>query len=292
MRTYFFLLFFLIEGNIYAQQDPFYSQFWNTQQRFNPSVTGMKEQNELHVLARWQWVEISGAPKTQLITYGSKLNKLNSGIGFVYEHDQTGFLRNHNVKMNYAYHLKFKDAHHLSFGVAAGTNIQSLNGLLIFPDTSIAYNDRGVGFTSDLGMFYTFKRFDLGLSLTRIAESRALPMSKGMPHYYLYMGHVFGKKEGLQIKPQVFYRYNNGFAAFDLNTLFAYRSIYQLGLTFRNGDSYGITAAYTFKKILNISYSYDTTVSKLNNGVAGGSHEVHLGLCLKHKSSKRNSAAE
>ncbi|MEY4605101.1 MAG: hypothetical protein RIT43_2393 [Bacteroidota bacterium] len=280
MKKWLLLLFVSLSLYSFNQTDPLYAQFWNTQQRFNPAYTGLKEQHEIHALARWQWVDINGAPVSQLVSYGANFKKYTSGIGFVYEHDQIGYLKSDQVKLTYAYHLKFKDEHYLSVGVGAGTNIIALNGVFLYPDssTSVTVDNQGIGFTSDLGMFYTIKRFDAGFSMTRLVESYTSPGFNTSPHCYLYAGYLFGKKEAFQIKPQFFYRLNNGFGALDLSALFAYQSRYFLGATFRNRDAYAITAGYTFKDIINLSYTYELTVSGLNNSVAGGSHEVHLGL--------------
>jgi hypothetical protein len=37
-----------------------------------------------------------------------------------------------------------------------------------------------------------------------------------------------------------------------------------------------------------LGYSYDLTVSKLGNGISGGSHEVSMGLNLKCKKKPKN----
>lgn len=281
MRTLIYICLLSLVQVSFAQQDPLYAQFWNTQQRFNPAFTGLKNEQEAHALARWQWVDINGAPNTQLFTYGIKLSKYNSGVGIVYEHDKIGFTTNHQAKLNYAYHLKFSENHSLSFGAAAGINNVKQSGVLIFPDlSSVNINRTGTGFTSDLGVFYTFKRLDAGFSITRLFESYETASFRGTPHYYFYAGYLFGKKEGFQFKPQLFYRTNNGFSAIDVNALISYKSTYLLGLTYRNRDAFGFSAGYTFKNILNLSYTYELTVSKLNNNVSGGSHEIHLGFQL------------
>ncbi len=281
MRTVIYICFlFLAEGSI-AQQDPLFTQFWNTQQRFNPAFTGLNNEHEAHALVRWQWVEINGAPNTQLFTYGTKLNKFGSGVGFVYEHDHIGFTTNDQVKLNYAYHMTLNENQSLSFGAAAGINSVKQSGIMTFSDqSSVSIDRKGMGITTDLGVFYTLKKLDAGFSMTRLVETYNTTAFTGTPHYYFYTGYLFGKKEGFQVKPQLFCRVNNGFTALDINTLFLYKSSYMMGLTYRNRDAFGFSAGYTFKNILNLSYTYELTVSKLNNNVSGGSHEVHIGLIL------------
>ena len=282
MKKWILLLFVSLSLYSFNQTDPLYAQFWNTQQRFNPAYTGLKEQHEIHALARWQWIDINGAPISQLVSYGTSLNRYNSGVGLVYEHDQIGFSKSHQAKLCYAYRLKFKDDHLLSFGVAAGTKIVAQKGVFIFPDSSVnVVNDRGSGLTSDLGMFYSFKRFDAGFSVTRLVETSISSMNNTTPHYYLYAGYLFGKKESFQVKPQFFCRLNNGFMSLDLNALFAYQSRYLLGVTYRIRGTYAFTAGYTFKELINLACSYESSVSSLNNSVSGGTHELHIGVKLK-----------
>jgi len=283
MRVIFVSCAILFSIVSFAQQDPLFGQFWNTQQRYNPAYTGLKNQHEAHALARWQWVEMNGAPNTQLFTYAAKLKKAGSGVGFVYEHDHIGFTTTDQVKLNYAYHLKLNENQSLSFGAAAGINSVKQSGIMTFSDqSSVSIDRKGIGITADLGVFYTLKKLDAGFSMTRLVETYNTTAFTGTPHYYFYTGYLFGKKEGFQVKPQLFYRTNNGFSVIDVNALISYKSTYFLGLTYRKRDAYCFSAGYTFKNILNLSYTYELTVSKLNNNVTGGSHELHLGIQLNN----------
>jgi hypothetical protein len=79
--------------------------------------------------------------------------------------------------------------------------------------------------------------------------------------------------------PNIIYQYQQGFQEINIGTYVKYGS-FNAGAWFRNRDAFILTVGIntgTFK----VGYSYDVTVSRLNNGVSGGSHEVSLGINTK-----------
>ena len=83
------------------------------------------------------------------------------------------------------------------------------------------------------------------------------------------------------IMPNIIYQYQQGFQELNIGTYVKYGS-FNAGVWFRNRDAFILTVGIntgTFK----VGYSYDVTVSRLNNGVSGGSHEVSLGINTKCK---------
>jgi hypothetical protein len=81
--------------------------------------------------------------------------------------------------------------------------------------------------------------------------------------------------------PNVIFQYQQGFMEINIGTYVKYGS-FTAGAWFRNRDAFilalGVNTG-TFK----IGYSYDVTVSTLNNGISGGSHEVSLGYNVNCK---------
>ena len=70
--------------------------------------------------------------------------------------------------------------------------------------------------------------------------------------------------------------------SFDLNTKFQYRDLVWLGASFRYQDSWAGLLGINISNSVNINYSYDITVSKLNT-VSKGSHEIMVGFLLGNK---------
>ena len=83
------------------------------------------------------------------------------------------------------------------------------------------------------------------------------------------------------IMPNVIYQYQNGFQELSLGTYIKY-GVFNVGALYRNRDAFILSIGINTGKF-KIGYSYDVTVSKLNNGVSGGSHEISLGLNLNCK---------
>jgi hypothetical protein len=62
--------------------------------------------------------------------------------------------------------------------------------------------------------------------------------------------------------------------------LLTYSEDFTVGAWYRNRDAFIICLGVSTERF-KIGYSYDLTVSKLGNGVSGGSHEVSMGINLK-----------
>ena len=49
-------------------------------------------------------------------------------------------------------------------------------------------------------------------------------------------------------------------------------------------DNFMLQAGWDIDDRFRVAYAYDTSVSKLNNGISGGSHEFTLGYVVKYRS--------
>lgn len=280
-------LFFLGQGieNLKAQQEPQFTQFWNAKNYLNAATAGLNYRHQAIGLARWQWIGVNGAPEDQLATYSMKLGKIHGGIGVTYAHEKIGFSNEHRAKINYSYQMQLKNEGILSFGTAIGFNIQKFTPEWVtptnVPDSSLPQSFTQTKFAADFGMAYSMNRFNCGLSVTQLTARKSSDHFEYSPHYFLFADYTFGKEEGFQFVPQLLWKTDLIFNSIDINVLVKYKSMYYIGATLRARDSFGFIGGVDIAKRYRISYSYDLTISKLNNGIAGGSHEIVLGFLLK-----------
>ncbi|MDX2360123.1 MAG: type IX secretion system membrane protein PorP/SprF, partial [Crocinitomicaceae bacterium] len=88
-------------------------------------------------------------------------------------------------------------------------------------------------------------------------------------------------KNKTSIMPNLIYQYQNGFQELAIGTYIKY-GVFTAGAWYRNRDAFILSIGVSTGKF-KLGYSYDVTVSKLNNGISGGSHEISLGLFLDCK---------
>ena len=114
-----------------------------------------------------------------------------------------------------------------------------------------------------------------------VGESR-LPMRlTGHMGAEIKLGGRSEYKNTTSIMQNVEHQHHNGFIELNLGTYIKYGA-FNVGAWFRNRDAFVLAIGVNTGKF-KLGYSYDVTVSKLNNGVSGGSHEVSLGLNLNCK---------
>ena len=112
-----------------AQNEITYSQYMFNNLLVNPAYAGYKEQVNVNLLSRNQWVGIKGAPTTQsLLVDGAFFHNKNVGLGLTVLNDKIGIQGQTAMMANYAYRLPVGQKGRLSFGVGVGAVQFSLNG--------------------------------------------------------------------------------------------------------------------------------------------------------------------
>ncbi len=275
-----------------AQQEPQFTQFWNALPYFNPATGAREYDHEAYAVVRDQWANVYGNPSTQLLTYTTKLNGIHSSVGGSYMHENIGFSTFHKAKATYAYQLRLGRRTHLSFGLAAGIQYMK-NSTVFYPEPAVdsTFWAPSTRFTADFGVAFRWRKLDIGLSVTQVPQSKYANGYRDALHLFGFAGYdikfISNYKTPLVVRPQVFLKTDFNFYSLDFNLLFKYRDLYT-GFTLRSNDCIGLMAGWDIKGKFRLSYAYDMSFSKLNNGVFGSTHEIGLGFMFKKRVKQMN----
>lgn len=301
-RYILWLVLMGINGSLLGQ-DMQYSQFFANQLDLNPAFAGAQYYHRIIANYRNQWPEFGQPYVTYSISYDRHLGRTGSGIGFQVEQDRQGrgALKTTTVTGIYSYLLRLNRDAGIRFAVGASMvqnhiDLSELN----FPDMidpiygSVYPHDASEDpvtrrkFAADFstGLLAFFNQYHFGVAVQHLAQpSLAFSDDSRLPmKYTAHFGAEFPiTHDGLR---PVYYTVNPLFmfqkqdkhvqmnygAYFNRNDLLA-------GAWFRQNfdrplNSLIFMVGYD-TRAFRIAYSFDWTLSKLNN-VGSGSHEVSL----------------
>lgn len=289
-------------ANSAYSQDPQFTQFYANPTYLNPAFAGSNGCPRFGMNYRNEWPNLSGNYVTYSAAYDQYFKNISGGIGIIATHDQQGqgTIYTSMLGLIYSYHLKVNRKFSMLFGARAAMYNKYLDwdkltfGDMIDPRRGFIYQTGDVPrggnryfFDASAGMVGYSKHFFFGFAahhLNRPNESVIVGESRLPMRFTGHMGAeiVLGQKSQYKnktsIMPNVVYQYQNGFQEINIGTYVKYGS-FTVGAWFRNKDAFILSIGVNTAKF-KLGYSYDVTVSKLNNGVSGGSHEVSLGLNL------------
>lgn len=289
----------------FVAQDPTFTQFYANPLYLNPAFAGSHGCPRVNLNYRNEWPSLSSNYVTYSASYDSYFKNISGGIGVLATHDQQGqgTINTSNLGLIYSFHLKVNRKFSMLFGAKAAWTQKFLNwDKLTFGDmiderkgfiyqTGDIRNNGSRGFfDASAGMVGFSKKFFFGFAahhLNRPNESMIQGESKLPIRYTAHAGAdiQIGNKSRFATKtyimPNVIFQYQRGFMEMNIGTYVRYGN-FQAGVWYRNKDAFILTLGIN-TGTMRIGYSYDVTISKLNNGVSGGSHEVSLGLNLKCK---------
>ena len=111
-----------------AQQLPQYTQYMLNQMAINPAVAGKDDYADVRSNNRYQWVGLTDAPRTYMLTLHAPLKNRHMGLGTQVYTDIAGPTRRVGISLSYAYHMNITKKTKLSFGVSAGIQQWGIDG--------------------------------------------------------------------------------------------------------------------------------------------------------------------
>jgi len=299
-----------------SQNEVTYSQYMFNNLLVNPAYAGYKEDININLLSRNQWVGIKGAPTTQsLIVDGAFFNNKNVGLGLAVLNDRVGIQGQTAIMANYAYRLPVSETGRLSFGIGLGAMQFSLNSdkAIISDQTDATFSGVQNYLSPDakLGIHYSDDFFYAGLSAnnlltTALNKNNQAARFVALPpvHIFLTVGALVNVNENVKMKPSLMLRDDpNNMGNFDINASFLFKDVlwlggsYRMGVdmwkktnnlnaTFQQNSLVGLVEVFVAKQF-RIGYAYDYSLSDLRS-YSSGSHEISLGLIIGNKNYRNN----
>ena len=291
IRKFGFILFILWTAVSYGQQDPLFTQYAYNKLAFNPAYAGSSGRFSLDLITRFQWVGISGAPRTISFNAHTPLRNERIGIGLNAYRDELGPTIDYGAMVAFAYRIIFPKTK-LCFGVQAGFKYMDINWGLLNP------KDQGdVLLTSqvtnkavpdvDFGIYYYGSRFYVGLSAKHLLQNEILVYSAAPDdqtsftrlrrNFYGIAGGVIPLNENLDMIPSVLVKYlvDTPLQA-DFNVSVLIKNLLTIGVAYRTEKALAMIVQVNAGKGFSIGYSYDIWFNALKS-YNSGSHEIRMG---------------
>ena len=291
-------------------QDPTFTQFYANPLYLNPAFAGTARCARFNANYRNQWPNLSANYVTYSASYDEFFEGISGGIGVLMTHDQqgSGTINTSMLGLMYSYHLKISRKSSLIFGVRAAWYQKFLDwdkltfGDMIDPRRGFIYATGDVPrgpsrgfFDASAGALFFNQYFFAGVAVHHLNmpdESIIKGVKSRLPMRYtahagaeIKLGAASKYANPVSIMPNVIFQYQQGFMEINVGTYIKY-NIFTAGAWFRNKDAFILTMGLNTGGF-RLGYSYDVTVSKLNNNNSGGSHEVSLGYTIPCKKKSR-----
>jgi len=279
---------------ISAQQDEQSSMYMFNPLQFNPAYAGSRGDMSITGVVRSQWVGISGAPRSQFLSFNSPIKFKNMAVGAHLSNDMIGARNRTSFYGDYSYTLNFSNDRKLNLGLSFGGEqfVVDFQKLIAQDplETDYLASFSQTNFNSGLGAYYFSKNFYVGMSVPRVFETRlvengvTLSNSFTKRHYFIMAGYVHPINSVIDLKVSTLIKaVPNAPVTVDLNAnLFMYKMIW-FGAMYRFNESLGINAAYQIAESLMFGYAFDYPINGLNSVKNAGSHELMLNYTINHK---------
>jgi len=279
----------------YSQQLPQITQHMINNYAVNPAIAGMYDYYQVKTTVRNQWVGITDAPRTTILSiYGKKSERV--GLGGLVFNDQTGPTSRIGGSASYTYSFPLTRSVKMSFALSGGftqfkitkqgLNILDLDDkILLGGDVVRSAPDATFGFNMYGNKWY------LGAAIPQLLSANLNLMSDDYTkiynevsqanlerHFYVLGAYKHSFNPFWSIEPSLLLK---SVKAASLQADFGVKTTYDdrlwFGMDYRNNGEMAVLLGYSIKERYLIGYSYDIPSSDMS-GSSSGSHEFMIGI--------------
>jgi|TARA_B110000285_G_scaffold112510_1_gene127700 type IX secretion system PorP/SprF family membrane protein len=312
------LTFLMIIGglnSILSQQSVASTQYFFFDYLFNPSLSGMKQYNNLNLNYSRQWLGFESSPSQICVGYDFTNNKNKNGFGVSFQNeDQAGSYKQNSLGFNYSKHITLSENTKLSagFGVIFKQMIGDYTNLILPDQSDPTFNmgreSNGI-IDGTFGINYTKNNFRVGISSLNINESKLVTgnnssnISQFNPfkrQFYLNSSYSIAVKNKVDFYSNALFKLlNKDFFFSSIVILAKIKETFLLGVGNRiysttasnqNSVIYNNSTFSFFmgieKKSLSVTFNYD-----ISNNILFPSSELTLGYKFIETPSRKGSSS-
>lgn len=272
---------------VFAQQDPLFSQYTYNKLLVNPGYAGSRENLNLTLVNRAQWVSIEGAPNTMTLSAHAAGKNKKVGLGLYLTRDVLGPTVNNVFMGNYSYRI-LMDESFFAFGLQGGftyfdfdyASMNLRDWDYMFDPTNI----RKVTPDVNIGVYYQSKRFFAGLSSKHLLENDygfilkddKTTFNRLARHFYFMTGGVWEMANNIYFRPSSLVKFvRNAPVQVDLNASFLFKNALVIGASYRTEKAMSLMTELAITRGIRLGYSYDIYFNELQL-YNYGSNEIRL----------------
>jgi len=269
-----------------AQQDPNFTLYNFNMNIINPAFAGIKENPELNLVYRSQFIGIDDSPRTISMAYSKSMGN-NLGLGISVINDRVFVLTETDVAIDISYKLKVGEKTDLYFGIKAGggfTNIDLTRANATGQDLLFAENQDFFNPHVGAGINIQNKHYFISVSTPNFLRGERYIKQGNIPsaavdqsHFYLGGGVNFFLNENLTLTPRAMLRTVAGApTSYDVGASLDIQEKFLAGVNYRVDEMVAIYGLFQVIDKLKLGAAYDITTSDVNLVNDDGSLELIL----------------
>lgn len=290
---------------VWAQQEYQFSQIHQFPLVLNAAYAGFQPDVNLNLVYRSQWLGLSGAPQSYVLTADLPIDYFNSGFGLILSNDVIGLSRLTKAALLYSYKYRFNQSAVLSAGVNIGafqyefdgSQVITTDGLyenIINHNDELLSNELGRSIQPDvgLGLYFASPYIEAGIAAYYIVNmvlndgnTNESVAYRSKPHYNIQLKTNFEVLDNIVIKPALFLHSN--LKEHQLNITIpvemgrGHFGLGYRGYSKRSNDAFIFMLGFEVLENFVVHYAYDLGLSAIKQ-THNGSHEFALKYRFKN----------
>lgn len=297
MKKSIWIFIVLLANGVWAQQDPQYSLYMFNGLNINPAYAGANNGLVSNLHYRYQWVGISGAPKTMSANICGRYAQERLGSGLMVLNDQIGIFKRNQISYSQAYHLRLNKVI-ASFGLQAtyeqmsagfaDAQYSATQGAGATPDAVFGANQTYSNLNFGAGFYLHNNKMWLGYSAPGLMKKQWNQISTATSGSYrtvqqlISAGYIFNYGQTWNYKASTLLKmHDHTNVTWEAGAMVYYSNVVGAGFSRRGSDAWIGMLEFQIGDIARLMYAYDYTSSPIKN-YSTGTHELMLKIFISN----------